>query len=212
MSRERSTGLSRRDVLQASAGLAASGVLGDSPVAAEAPKAVNLYEALGVKRIINAAGMFTALGGSVMPPEVVAAWVEASKSFVDLVELHDKASATIATLLGVEAALITTGAAGAIFLGTAAAITRGDPKLVARLPDTAGLKNEVIIQKAHRSCYDRSTHGRRRKLIEVETAADVANAVNERTALLFFMNYLEAEGKIKRGEWIELARGTRCRR
>jgi L-seryl-tRNA(Ser) seleniumtransferase len=195
----------RRHLLQAGAGLAAAGVLGSGEsVAAESTK--NVYDALGVTRVINASGTFTALGGSVMPPEVVAAWVEASKSFVDLVELQDKASARIAKLLGVEAALITTGAAGALFLGTAAAITRGDPKLVARLPDTTGLRNEVIIQKAHRSCYDHQLTGVGAKLIEVETAADVATAVNDRTALMFFMNFMEAEAKIKRAEWIELAR------
>jgi L-seryl-tRNA(Ser) seleniumtransferase len=195
---------SRRNLLQAGAGLAAAGVLGETTVAAESAK--NVYEALGVTRVINAMGTYTALGGSVMPPEVAAAWVEASKHFVDLVDLHNKASVKIAQLLGVEAALITTGAAGAIFLGTAAAITRGDAKLVARLPDTTGMKNEVLIQKAHRSCYDNQITGVGAKLITVETAADVSKAVNDRTALMFFMNFMEAEGAIKRAEWIELAR------
>ena len=196
--------ITRRHLLQAGAGLAVAGALGETAVAAES--AMNVYEALGVTRVINAQGTFTALGGSVMPPEVVAAWVEASKSFVNLVDLHDKASAKIAKLLGVEAALVTTGAAGAIFLGTAAAVTRGEAKLVAQLPDTTGMKNEVLIQKAHHSCYDNQLTDVGVKLIDVETAADVAKAVNERTALMFFMNYMEAEGKIKRAEWIELAR------
>ena len=109
-------------------------------------------------------------------------------------------------MLGVEAALVTTGAAGAIFLGTAAAVTRGDRNSFARLPDTAGMKNEVIIQKAHHSCYDNQLTGAGAKLVEVETAADVVKAVNERTALMFFMNYMEAEGNIKRAEWVDLAR------
>jgi len=196
--------LTRRDLLEASAGLVASGILGESAVAAEASK--NVYDALGVKRVINAMGTFTSLGGSVAPPEVATAWVEASRSFVDLVELHDAASTKIAKLLGVEAALITTGAAGAIFLGTSAAVTLSDPKLVARVPDTTGLKNEVIIQKAHRSCYDHQLTGVGAKLVEVETAADLAKAASERTALMFFMNCLEAEGRIKREEWIEIAR------
>jgi D-glucosaminate-6-phosphate ammonia-lyase len=196
--------VSRRHILQAGAGLAAAGVLGEAAVATQSPK--NVYDALGVTRVINATGTFTALGGSVMPPEVAAAWVEASKHFVDLVGLHDKAGARIAKLLGVEAALITTGAAGAIFLGTAAAITRGDRKLIAKLPDTTGMRSEVIIQKAHRSCYDNQLTGVGAKLVEVETVADVAKAVNERTALMFFMNHMEAEGKIKRAEWVELAR------
>jgi D-glucosaminate-6-phosphate ammonia-lyase len=199
-----SRSISRRELLQASAGLAAAGVLGESAMAAAPAKTV--YDTLGVTRVINAMGTYTALGGSVMPPGVTAAWVGASKSFVDLVDLQEKASARIAELLGVEAALITTGAAGAIFLGTAAAITCGDAKLIARLPDTAGAKNEVLIQKAHRTCYDNQITGVGAKLITVETASDVARAVSERTALMFFMNYLEAEGRIKRAEWIELAR------
>jgi len=196
--------ITRRELLQSSAGLAAAGVLGETAVAAEPAKSV--YESLGVTRVINAMGTYTALGGSVMPPEVVAAWVEASKHFVDLVDLHDKASARIARLLNVEAALITTGAAGAIFLGTAAAVTCGEAKLIPRLPDTTGMKNEVLIQKAHHSCYDNQITGVGAKLITVETAADVERAVGGRTALMFFMNYLEAEGRIKRAEWIELAR------
>ena len=83
--------MSRRQVLQAGAGLASGSLLGESAVTTETP--TNVYDALGVKRVINAMGTFTSLGGSVMPPEVVAAWVEASKSFVDLIELQEKASA-----------------------------------------------------------------------------------------------------------------------
>src|SRR5438309_844088 len=141
----------RRRVLQAGAGLATGGTLCSGDAVNGQPPAgkAGVYEALGVKPVINAAGTFTALGGSVMPPEVVAAWVEASKHFVDLVRLQDKVGERIAKLLGVEAALVTTGAAGAMLLGTAAAVTRGDRKLIGRLPDTTGMRNEVLIQKAH---------------------------------------------------------------
>src|SRR5262249_18546569 len=112
----------------------------------------------------------------------------------------------IAKLLGVEAAMVTTGAAGALLLGTAAAVTRGDRKLIAKLPDTTGMKNEVILQKAHHSCYDNQLTDVGVKLIDVETAADVGRAVNAKTALMFFMNMSDGEGKIKRAEWVELAR------
>src|SRR5204862_4708608 len=98
------------------------------------------------------------------------------------------------------------GAAGALLLGTAAAVTRGDRKLVGRLPDTTGMRNEVVLQKTHHSCYDNQLFGVGTKLIDVETAADVARAVTDRTALMFFMNYVEADGKITRAEWVELAR------
>src|SRR5262249_38107055 len=93
-----------------------------------------------------------------------------------------------------------------LFLGAAAAVTRGDRKLIGKLPDTAGARNEIVIQKTHHSCYDNQLTGVGAKFVEVETAADVAKAVNERTALLFFMNIANDAGKIKREEWAELAR------
>jgi L-seryl-tRNA(Ser) seleniumtransferase len=141
-----------------------------------------------------------------MPPEVVAAWVDASRHFVNLVDLQEKVGARIAQLVGVEAALVTTGAAGALLLGTAAAVTRGDRRLIPRLPDTAGMRNEVVLQKAHHSCYDNQLTDVGVRLIDVETADDVRRVVNDGTALMFFMNVAEAEGRIKRAEWVELAR------
>jgi L-seryl-tRNA(Ser) seleniumtransferase len=169
-------------------------------------KRVSVYEAIGVKHVINATGTVTTLGGSLMPTEVVDAWVDASKHFVNLLELQDKVGEAIAKLVGVEAALVTTGAAGALLLGTAAAVTRGDVKSIRRLPDTAGLKNEVILQKAHHTCYENQLTDVGAKLVEVETSADVQRAINARTALMFFLNLADADGKVKRGEWVELAR------
>jgi L-seryl-tRNA(Ser) seleniumtransferase len=200
--------MTRRGMLQAGAGAALGGLLGSGDAArAEAePARASVYEALGVKHVINATGTVTILGGSLMPPEVVAAWVEASKHFVDLFDLHDKVGARIAKLVGVEAALVTTGAAGALLLGTAAAVTRGDAKLLKRLPDTTGMKNEVILQKTHHTCYDNQLTDVGVKLINVETPADVKHVAGERTALMFFMNVAEADGRIQRPEWVELAR------
>jgi L-seryl-tRNA(Ser) seleniumtransferase len=197
--------VTRRRVLQASAGLAASVPL-TTGSAAEPIKRPGVYEVLGVKPVINAIGTVTVLGGSVMPPEVVAAWAEASKHFVDLVELQDKVAARMAKLLGTEAALVTTGGAGALFLGAAAAVTRGDRKLIGRLPDTTGARNEIVIQKAHHSCYDNQLTGVGAKFVEVETAADVAKAVTDRTALMFFMNIATDAGTLSRQEWVALAR------
>src|SRR5437870_4799938 len=165
-----------------------------------------VYESLGLKPVINAMGTFTVLGGSVMPPEVVAAWAEAARHFVDIVELQDRVGARIAKLIGVEAAMVTTGAAGALLLGTAAAVTRGDRGGIRRLPDTTGMKNEVIVQKAHHSCYDNQLTDVGVKLVEVETIAQAKRAINERTALLFFMNVADAEGGVHHREWLALAR------
>jgi L-seryl-tRNA(Ser) seleniumtransferase len=197
--------MTRRRILQTGAGIAVGGTL-STETAAVPPEKTSVYEALGVKHVVNATGTVTILGGSVMPPEVVAAWADASKHFVNLLDLHDKVGARIAHLIGVEAALVTTGAAGALLLATAAVVTRGDPKRIACLPDTAGMPNEVVLQKSHRTCYDNQLTDVGVKLVTVETAADVDRAVSERTALMFFMNYLEADGQIKRAEWLDLAR------
>lgn len=199
--------MTRRNLLQVGAGAAVGGALGGNAAAAEkSADRAGVYEALGIKPVINAAGTFTALGGSVMPPEVIAAWAEAARHFVDLPDLQDRVGKKIASLVGVEAALVTTGAAGALLLGTAAAVTRGDRKLIPRLPDTSGMPNEVLIQKKHHTCYDNQLTAVGVKLIDVDTPADVAKAVSGRTALMFFMNVAEADGRIGRKEWAELAR------
>jgi L-seryl-tRNA(Ser) seleniumtransferase len=211
MKRKQTGKITRRGLLQTGAGLALGGVLGPRDASSAEPESgkSSVYEALGVKHVINATGTVTILGGSLMPPEVVAAWVDGSRHFVNLLDLHEKVSAKIAQLVGVEAALVTTGAAGALLLGTAAAVTRGDRNFIKRLPDTTGMRNEVILQKTHHTCYDNQLTDVGVKLIDVETPADVERAVNERTALLFFMNVAEPSGQIKRAEWIELARRHR---
>jgi L-seryl-tRNA(Ser) seleniumtransferase len=199
--------LTRRRLLQTGAVLALAPVACDSFAAQPARQSV--YESLGLKHVINATGTVTNLGGSIMPAEVVAAWTEAARHFVNLVELQDRVGARIAKAIGVEAALVTTGAAGALLLGTAAVVTRGDPKKIVRLPDTAGMRNEVILQRAHHSCYDSQLGAVGVRLVEVESAADVKRAVNDRTALMFFMNKDDTAGRIRRAEWIALAREHR---
>src|SRR2546430_6108177 len=174
MGTRKTTTVTRRDLLQGGAGLALGSVQGAGTThAAQTPKKPGVYELLGVKPVLNATGTVTILGGSLMPPEVVAAWTEASKHFVNLLELQEKVGEQIAKLVGVEAALVTTGAAGALLLGTAAVVTRGDRKLLQRLPDTTGMRNEVLLQKAHHTCYDNQLSDVGVKLIDVETPADV---------------------------------------
>src|SRR5262245_35153518 len=115
-----------------------------APVGAAAP-ARDIYKELGVRPLINAAGTYTALGGSLMPREVVAAMESAASQYVNLLELHEAAGKRIAALVGCEAALVTAGAASALMLATAACVAGKDAAKIRRLPDTAGMKNEVII-------------------------------------------------------------------
>jgi D-glucosaminate-6-phosphate ammonia-lyase len=204
---KRSTGkVTRRRLLQAGAGMALGGALADTASAAADTPRPSVYEAIGIKHVINATGTVTNLGGSVMPAEVVAAWADASRHFVNLLDLQDKVGDRIAKLIGVEAAMVTTGAAGALLLGTTAVVTRGEPRHIRRLPDAKGMKNEVIVQKSHHTCYDNQLTDVGVRLVEVESPADVKRAVNERTALMFFMNVAEADGRISLREWLKLAR------
>ncbi|HET6328973.1 MAG TPA: aminotransferase class V-fold PLP-dependent enzyme [Planctomycetaceae bacterium] len=166
----------------------------------------NVYEQLGVRTMINAAGTLTNLGGSLMPPEVLAALASAAQHFVDMEQLQDRIGERIAAIIGVEAALVTSGAAGAMLLATAAAITRGDQERIARLPNTSGMKNEVITQKSHHTGYDHQVTNCGVKLIDVETRDELEQAINERTVMMLFYNLLEPDGKIKKEEWIEVAR------
>lgn len=208
MESERSEKMTRRGLLKTGAGVALAGTLAAGEVAegAENSDPIDFYKSLGVKPVINATGNVTVLGGSVMPPEVVAAWSEASKHFVNIIDLHNKVGERIAKLAGVEAAMVTTGAAGAILLGTAAAVTRGERDHIRKLPDTNGTRNEVILQRSHHSGYDSQITDVGAKLIEVETPAELASAVNERTALMFFMNVSDPDGQIHREEWVAVAR------
>lgn len=196
--------ITRRGLLQASAGAAIAGSL--TPDASAQPPRQDVYQRLGVKHVINATGTVTNLGGSVMPPEVTAAWVEASRHFVDLVDLQTKVGARIAELIGVEAALVTTGAAGALLVGTAAVVTAGERRNIGRMPDTTGMKNEVIIQRSHRSCYDTQFTAVGARIVEIETVDELNRAIGARTGLMFFMNKEDAAGRINRQAWLDLAR------
>lgn len=126
-----------------------------------------VYEQLGVRRIINGVGTVTRLGGSLMPPEVVEAMAKAARSFVDLDELHRKAGEVVARCTGAEAGYVCAGAAAGLVLSTAACVAGSDPAKIRRLPDTTGMKNEVIMHKAHRNGYDHAIRQVGVKLVEI---------------------------------------------
>ena len=94
-----------------------------------------LYERLGLRPLINAYGTMTSLGGSIMAPEVTAAIVEASRSFISLEQLQDKVGERLAALTGAEAAFVSAGAASGMMLAGAACLTGTDAEAVERLPD-----------------------------------------------------------------------------
>ena len=170
--------------------------------------AVDYYDKLGVAKIINAAGTYTILTASIMPPSVQAAVAEAAKHPVRLLELQQKAGEYLARRLQCEAALVTDGAASALTLGTAACVTRAtrdDQPSVLHIPtDMAGLKNEVLIQKAHRYDYDHALRNCGIKFVEVVTMDDYQKAFTDQTVMAHFFNAADG-AQISREDWIRVA-------
>src|SRR6266849_4374741 len=164
------------------------------------------FAELGVRPFINAAGTYTAMTASLMTPEVMDAINYASKHYVMLDELHDRVGERIATLLRCEAAMVTSGAASALTLGTAAVLTGTDRKRIVDLPDLTGMKSEVIIQKSHRFGYEHAVRNCGVRLVEVETRDDLERAINEKTAMMLFYNNNNREGRIQDEAFAQLGK------
>jgi L-seryl-tRNA(Ser) seleniumtransferase len=171
-----------------------------------ARKAPGIYERLGVRTRINAKGTYTYLTGSLMPPEVSHAMEEASQHYVFLVDLQEAVGKKMAEMLGVEAAMVTSGAAGAIMLGTAACVAGKDPEKIQRLPDITGMKSEVIIQKTHRNAFDHAIRNVGVRLVVVETPEELENAVSEKTAMMYFLNAAQNQGRVGLEKFIEVGK------
>lgn len=150
------------------------------------------YETLGLQPVINAWGTVTAMGGSLMAPEVLEAMSEASRSFVDLRALHRRAGEAIARMLGVPAACVTSGASAGLTVAAAACMGRNDSTIVAQLPDTTGLRNVGLILSRHRNRYDQAVRLSGMTLSDVGTTAsatieDVASAISDRTGMFLYL-------------------------
>ena len=187
------------------AGLSLTGRRLEAADTRHAPEGEDYYDKLGVTKIINAAGTYTALTASTMPPSVQAAVARAAKHPVRLQELQKAAGEYLARQLKCEAAMVTAGAASALTLGAAAAITVGNRAAIHNIPtDVSGLKNEVIVQKAHRYEYDHAIRNCGGRFVEVVTLADYEAAFSDRTVMTNFFNAAE-QGDISREDWVRVA-------
>lgn len=151
----------------------------------------DVYARLGVRPVINAWGVATELGGWTPTPSVQAAMNAANSSQVEMTELLSRSGDFIADRLGVEAAYVTSGAAAAQALSVAACMAGHDPERILQLPDTTGLRNEVLIQKRNRYMFDRCFTLTGAKLVEVgddegTDEAQLEAAIGPRTAAVAF--------------------------
>ena len=179
--------------------------LAASPVSSPLVKR-DIFKELGVRTFINAAGTYTAMSGSIMHDEVVNVIRSSSEEFAMIDDVQEKAGAKIAAICHAEDATVTAGCWSALVLGTAGVLTGTDMKKVAQLPNLDGLKSEVIVQKTHNHSYVHALTNTGVKIVEIETAEELDNAVNEKTAMMWFLNYAGPNGKIQDEEWVALGK------
>jgi L-seryl-tRNA(Ser) seleniumtransferase len=167
--------------------IAAQNLYAKSAAAVGVATKENVYTRLGLKTIINCRGTWTYLSGSLPLPQVRTAMEEASHHFVNMVELQQAVGRKLASLTGAESGLVTSGAAGAMAAATAACIAGSDPAKIWQLPDVTGLKHEVIMSGG-RSAFDSAIRLTGAKLVLVDTPDEIANAVNDKTAMIYTTN------------------------
>jgi len=146
-----------------------------------------IYRKLGVRPVIHGSGTTTRYGGSMLRPEALEAMREASQALVNIDELNEAAGAAIARMLGAEAAFVTAGASSGLILQAAACIAGADRAKIIRLPDTRDMRNEIVIQRAHRFAYDQAYRVAGGVLVEIGLARrtqpfELEDAITDRTA------------------------------
>jgi D-glucosaminate-6-phosphate ammonia-lyase len=176
----------------------------------------DIYQELGAKPVINAIGSVTMLGGSTPAPEVKEAMERADNAYVPLMELEEKAGEAIAGMINVPAAYITSGAGSALTLATAAFMAGDDDNRIQQLPDTTGMKNEILIQRRQRYWYDRCLQLAGAKLVEFgsdekTTRQDLERAIGPNTAAVHYYAVEQAPDpdSLSLEDMIEIARAHR---
>ena len=144
----------------------------------------NVYTRLGVNTVINCRGTWTYLSGSLEFPEVRQAQVEAAQHFVNVLDLQRAVGRRLSELTGAESGIVTSGAAGAMAAATAGCMAGSDDKNIWQLPDTTGLKHEVVMVGG-RSAFDSAIRLTGAKLVLVYSAEELANAISENTAMIY---------------------------
>ncbi|MBL7697441.1 MAG: selenocysteine synthase [Chitinophagaceae bacterium] len=203
--------MKRRDILKGISILPLGGAVSVLPFTARASSKArkrDLYKELGVRTFINAAGTYTFMTGSLMHDYVIDAIESSWQEFCLLDELQDKVGQKIAAMVHSEAAVITAGAFSGLTLGLAGVLTGTDVEKVKQLPflEGTGMKSEVICQNAHKIDYNHALTNTGCKMVYVDTVEDVEKAVNEKTALMHFLNIEADKGKIGHEEWVALGK------
>lgn len=172
-----------------------------------APDATITLEDLGLRPVINASATLTKLGGSVMPPEVVAAMHQGAQTFVDWPELQRAVGRKIAELTDNEAAYISSGAAAGITAAVAAVMAGTDPVKIAAFPGLDGIeKTELLVYRSQRNGYDYAARMTGATFVELDDTIESLEAgFSDRTAAVLWFAGKLAEASPPLDKVIELA-------
>ena len=203
--------MKRRDLLKYASMLpmgagVASGLIPAKAFAKATAAKRNILKELGIRTFVNAAGTYTAMTASLMHDEVLETIKQGAKQFAMLDEVQDKVGEKIAELCHAEAATVTAGCWSALVLGTAGVLTGMDMKKVAQLPNVTGMKSEVIVQKGHNIGYVHALTNTGVIIVEIETVQELEKAINEKTAMMWFLTSNAPLGKIQHEDWVAIAK------
>lgn len=172
---------------------------------------MDIFEEVGIKKMINAHDTYTVYGGSRMAENTLEAMKQISRHFVDLEQLQRVLSKKIADITHNEAAYITNGASGGMLLCACVCMVKGSMYRYVKLPDTEGVKNEIIVMRAQRNAYDKAIEASGAKVIEIGDADEtlefeLEGSINEKTAAVFyFASALYERGSMQLQKVIEIA-------
>lgn len=172
--------------LAAAAPLLATAAMATRSFAAAAAKTAGVggFEKIGVRPLINARGTYTYVGGSLELPEVRRAVEASSRQFVDMFELQHAAGRRLAEISGAEFGMVTSGAAAGMATAVAAVLAGTDQDKIWQLPDTTGMKNEVVMLGG-RNAFDSALRLAGGKLVVAMTVADLQAAITPQTCLVY---------------------------
>ncbi len=204
--------MKRRDILKGisvlpvAGGVVTGGIMESKATAAMPVR--DYFKELGLRTFINAAGNYTAMTASLMPPEVIQAIQSSAQQYALLDDVQDKVGEKIAELCRAEAAMVTAGCWSALVLGMAGVLTGMDNKKVGQLPflEGTGMKSEVLMLKNHANGYHKALTNAGVTIVTAESRAELEKAMNEKTAMLWYLNREAPDSVIQHEEFVSIAR------
>lgn len=205
--------ISRRDLLKRLSTISVFGLVGSSvtlqscQLAPSEANRRNLIQELGIRPFINAAGTYTSMTASLMPDEVMETINASSNEYVMLDEVQDRVGERIAEICHAEAAMVSAGCWSAMVLGMAGILTGMDSEKAAKLPylEDTEMKSEVIVQDSHNTGYVHAITNTGITLVPVKSREELENAINENTAMMWFLNKAAPDGQIQHESWLEVS-------